>query len=278
MKDKIIFAVTLIKNEADIIESFVRYNINFFDGMIILDDNSTDNTPKILNKLEREGLNIYLFKRDKKVLGYFQAQITNQLIDLAIDKFNADIIFPLDADEFLISESDINPKQILQILDIDKVYSIMWRTYVVSEFDDKKARIGKGNHNVYTDKGCNINHIELEQLKLAHFPLRSIEQAMSKVIVGWMNMLVIKDRPLHAAYHWEDMYNEIKNSSNLSFSTLKAMSEKYAIENTHKRIKIIEDKINLSFCKEIIMQYTCINEVNYMNNILSNIENIISKV
>ena len=36
--NKKIFSISMVKNEMDIIESFVRYNANIFDGMIILDN------------------------------------------------------------------------------------------------------------------------------------------------------------------------------------------------------------------------------------------------
>lgn len=49
---------SMVKNEEDIIESFIHCNINMFDGMIILNNCSYDNTLKItLN----EGLSIFIF-------------------------------------------------------------------------------------------------------------------------------------------------------------------------------------------------------------------------
>ncbi len=59
---KKIFSVSMVKNEMDIIESFVRYNLNILDGMIILDNASTDDTLKILNLLKLENLPIFIFK------------------------------------------------------------------------------------------------------------------------------------------------------------------------------------------------------------------------
>jgi hypothetical protein len=32
-----VYCVGMIKNEADIIESYVRYHLNIFDGMVLLD-------------------------------------------------------------------------------------------------------------------------------------------------------------------------------------------------------------------------------------------------
>ena len=65
-----LISITTIKNEADIIESFVRYHANIFDLMIILNNGSTDDTDDILDKLISEGLPIVtLMDTDK----YFES-------------------------------------------------------------------------------------------------------------------------------------------------------------------------------------------------------------
>lgn len=44
-----IVSFTMVNNEAEIIESFVRYNYNFVDQMVIIDNGCTDNTIEIIN-------------------------------------------------------------------------------------------------------------------------------------------------------------------------------------------------------------------------------------
>ena len=44
-----IYSISRIKNEEDIIESFIRYHLNFLDGMIIIEDYSNDETYNILH-------------------------------------------------------------------------------------------------------------------------------------------------------------------------------------------------------------------------------------
>lgn len=46
--------ISMVKNEQDIIEPFVRHNARFFDAMVILDNGSADNTRAILLELSRE--------------------------------------------------------------------------------------------------------------------------------------------------------------------------------------------------------------------------------
>jgi hypothetical protein len=57
-----IISISMIKNEVDIIELFIRYNLKFLDAMIVLENGSYDKTKDILIKLEKEGLPIFLFK------------------------------------------------------------------------------------------------------------------------------------------------------------------------------------------------------------------------
>ena len=55
-----IASISMVKNEADIIESFVRHTLRFVDVMYIIDHLSTDNTWIILNNLQAEGLPLIL--------------------------------------------------------------------------------------------------------------------------------------------------------------------------------------------------------------------------
>ena len=51
-----IVAISMVKNEADIIECFVRHTLTFADAMIVAEQESFDDTGRILEKLAAEGL------------------------------------------------------------------------------------------------------------------------------------------------------------------------------------------------------------------------------
>ena len=127
----------MVKNEEDVIESFVRYNINILDEMIILDNNSNDNTVKILKSPQDEGLPIFIYE-DKKP-EYEQAEQTNRLLLKAINKFNADIIVPLDAYEFIILSNRGNPRELLENIGSNTYYSVKWKTYI-PDFKDNREK------------------------------------------------------------------------------------------------------------------------------------------
>ncbi|HWA26120.1 MAG TPA: glycosyltransferase family 2 protein [Lacunisphaera sp.] len=92
-------AVALVKNEADVVEAFVRHTLAWVDHLLVLDHDSTDGTREILRALRREGLPLQLFTDD--ALGYLQEFRTTHLARLAAREAAADWVLPLDADEFL---------------------------------------------------------------------------------------------------------------------------------------------------------------------------------
>lgn len=129
-----IISITMVNNESEIIESFIRYNYNFLDEMVIIDNGCTDNTIKIINKLISEGFAITIY--DESLSAYDQFRIDNKYLNLIINEKNPDIIIPLDADEFIASD-DQNPRVILENLDLNKIYYVNWRWYVLNDKDNQ---------------------------------------------------------------------------------------------------------------------------------------------
>ena len=96
--------------------------------MIILDKGSTDNTLTILKNLKKEGLHVFYFEDvDSK---FEQDKKMTQLLKMAVDEFNADIIVTLDADEFITSNNLGNPRKILEKLESPNYYLVKWKIYI----------------------------------------------------------------------------------------------------------------------------------------------------
>lgn len=129
-----IISFTMVNNESEIIESFVRYNYNFVDEMVIIDNGCTDSTIKIVRKLIAEGFRITVY--DESLEAYNQYRLDNKYLNKIIDEINPDLILPLDADEFLTGEG--NPRKILENLPLDSIYYVTWRWYVMTKEDDQK--------------------------------------------------------------------------------------------------------------------------------------------
>lgn len=100
----------MVNNESEIIESFIRYNYNFVDEMVIVDNGCTDSTIRLVRNLIKEGYKITVF--DESLEAYNQFRLDNKYLTKIIGEMSPDIIVPLDADEFLAGDS--NPRILME--------------------------------------------------------------------------------------------------------------------------------------------------------------------
>ncbi|HOA35393.1 MAG TPA: glycosyltransferase family 2 protein [Bacillota bacterium] len=123
-----VYCLCMIKNEADIIESYLRYHLHIFDGIVILDNGSTDRTMEIISLMQKEGLPIEVKEDDS--LAFAQGDKTTELIDYTFKHFAPDLIFPLDVDEFLTAPaSPENPRRLIDRLQTGKKIYYLERDY-----------------------------------------------------------------------------------------------------------------------------------------------------
>jgi len=104
IKSPVIFMTLLVKNEADIIEENLRFHRYMgVDGIIVTDNHSTDSTPEILKKYQREGLiKELIYDPDDN---HDQVKKVDRMIRIAKEKYHADWIINADADEFFYTPS-----------------------------------------------------------------------------------------------------------------------------------------------------------------------------
>lgn len=300
-KKRKVFSISMVKNEADIIESFVRYHCCIFDGMVIIDSFSSDNTLKILNQLKAEGKPIYILQDSSTE--FTQNQKMTKLLYYTIDKYNPDIVVPLDADEFLtVSNSKGDPLNILNRIPMNKVFHVKWRNYVPDSSDviDEKfipkrlkyARIDKysfekviipkaiarkyplklvqGNHTVKSISDSVMK--KLYELEIAHFPVRSIKQVKSKILSAWINNLSRYNRDEKECWHWKNLFEKFKKGEDIDQNDLIQIAKDYCSFENYNNIKTIFKPIDLSFCQSIDIKYTEYEEINPLKNLLENCE------
>jgi hypothetical protein len=241
-----IVGVAMVKNEEDIIECFVRYHLSYLDGMLVLDNGSSDATAKILASLRREGLAIQL-RYDPRV-AYDQARLTTALAREAADALEADFVVILDADEFLRGRAGGDVRLALEsaLRGTDLAF-VRWSTYVpdsrgeVEETDGLRAdvlrrvpwrrrteavtvckvivsralclrpgfELRQGNHDVVRRPGESLpSGTAIDALSIAHFPVRSYEQARRKYLIGWLANLA-REQPV--LFDWALYYQRFKS-------------------------------------------------------------------
>ena len=213
-----IIAISMVKNEMDIIESFVRHTLSFADELLICDHQSTDATRDILEKLRAEGLPLDI--RTEYRAAHVQAEVMSNFLREAAEERGADLIVPLDADEFLLPKTPGDVRASLEALSPEGVYSVNWQFYVPvggteAEFlltrplrrvpgEDEcfKCIVGgaavrrerlclvEGSHSAYKRDDPHHWSVPMERFDgtLAHFYWRSEEQFRAKAVVAWMNI------------------------------------------------------------------------------------------
>jgi glycosyltransferase involved in cell wall biosynthesis len=85
---------SMVKNEADFIEKFLDHNAPIFDKVVIIDNGSDDGTLEILMARQSEKFKVVEFKGSFKRKG--------PILSEEMNKVEADILFPVDADELII--------------------------------------------------------------------------------------------------------------------------------------------------------------------------------
>ena len=238
-----IAVVSMVRDEADIIESFVRHHLAVADAIYIIDHASVDGTSEILEALVREGLPLAVTRYDGA------AQLQAELLTAAMAQAfadGADLVLPLDADEFVwpvAGGTCASARAMLQALPTQAVYAWLgqWDCSLVSPeaetdhllfarparrvaepasigkvfvgraaYDVTRARHGRllqGNHQFVIDGAAGPSRIVPEKsvdLFLAHFPWRSAEQAASKEAVGWVANVAKYSRQTTRAFHWRE--------------------------------------------------------------------------
>ncbi|MEP9377602.1 glycosyltransferase family 2 protein [Aquabacter sp. CN5-332] len=214
-----IASISLVKDEADILEGFVRHNLHFVDRMYIIDDRSTDNTPEILRRLTEETSAVRILE-DGWTGAFHQARRTTAAMRLILKEEDWDIILPLDADELIraadrsVFEADLaaipqgmagafsemrylaGPEDDLSITDplvrvrtalphdpVGAFKSIATRQLLA----EPTLAFDEGNHSILTH-GIRVPTRSLPNVQLAHFAIRSVDQIAVKCLkhyVGW---------------------------------------------------------------------------------------------
>lgn len=307
--EKKIFSISMVKNEEDIIESFIRYHLNIFDGMVIIDNFSTDDTFTIMERIKSEGVPLQII-RDTS-LEWIPDRKLNQILYETFENFNAHLILPLDADEFLISSNYADhPREILDSIDdLDSILHVDRVRYVPSKTDNQaeyfiprkithvctdrynispkvmvssmiknchRPLLTVGNHSLIFENKISIQKKLVKELSLAHFPIRSIDQFKSKILVGGINVLTRPHRKPRESVHRLELLKKIKENPDITYDDLITMAEEYSVRNLSPDIPIttVNKPINLGFCSDLQLKYTKPHQVNVLRDLIENAEKL----
>lgn len=130
--NKKLVGLSMVRNESDIIETFIRHNLTLLNELHIVDHNSCDNTREILTLLKQEGLPIHIYHYNE--LEYAQERIMNQMMQYILNNdADIDYIFPLDADELIYCPSREILHYFLSLIPQGRVGMYTWRGYLPND-------------------------------------------------------------------------------------------------------------------------------------------------
>lgn len=210
--------VSVVRNELDILEAFVRYHVELFDRLVIADHRSIDGSDELLRELRSEGLPLDVRPLTAPI---FRQGLTTTLLARAVaEELRPELIVPLDADEFVTAEEPDRVPSLIAELSRERPTLVVQRNFVPMSDDDRGERnpvarivhreprdrrtisgktrkvvvpgplaadpawgIANGNHRVVPRAGQGrIISDRDSELFVAHYPVRSVEQLAWRLV------------------------------------------------------------------------------------------------
>lgn len=207
-----VIGVTMVRDEADIIDTTIRHMVAHVDHIIVADNLSTDDTPKILRRLVDDGLPVTV-QQDDNPAHQQGAKITGLAHQAA--RMGATWVVPFDADELWYPLQGATIKEALSALPVQvDVVAAPGFDHLGPALSPRRrrqhqplpkvafrarldTRVGEGNHAVHP---C---HQPVEGvLAFRHFQYRSLEQMTRKVRQGTA-ALNAAEVPDDTGAHWK---------------------------------------------------------------------------
>ena len=204
-----VWGITIAKDEADCIGFTIAHLISQgVDGIIIIDNGSTDNTVEVIEKVRWVAPIPILLRRDPVGTGYSQANRMNELAEAAAG-MGMGLCIPWDSDEIwwsprgkvanlLRKHEDFSCQYVPQFFHYSTVFDdaadpnpysrMQYRTREPRPWQKvcfrwrKGLVIGSGNHDLLDQHGNKILQSHWLGIEIRHFPCRSFELFTKKIV------------------------------------------------------------------------------------------------
>lgn len=231
--------ITMVKDEADVIEGVIRHMSTQVDTIYVYDHMSTDGTWEILQRLSFDMKLCPILAMKYNDPGYYQSEMMTDLAKMA-HAHDADWIIPFDADELWNAAPDYGDSvkdalaklptfvrkvevplfnhysTALDAAEPDPFTRMRWRSRTpgllpkVAFRPEDGMRIEQGNHGVYLPR---LHGVESSadmvltlpgkpMLTIDHYPYRSAEQMVRKTRNGSAAYAAAEDLPADMGAHW----------------------------------------------------------------------------
>lgn len=259
-------AVSMVKNECDIIELFIKINLRTFDHLYIVDHDSSDGTPVILDRMRKAGHPITVLHLDS--IHQSQSETITRIVRDVAQTNEYSYIVPLDADEFLMPGESWRWESLGDLLADGSYGLVPWKTFVPVSADffgvaaplhsnfrarsrepvqynkivipndlAKSCLIYPGNHGL-TNAGREPSAVYVP-LELLHVPVRSSGQIIQKAILGSHTLSIKRNRTEGEGFHWDAMAADIRaRKYMLSDEDVLRFALRYAVDDSTDEVAV----------------------------------------
>ncbi|MEJ0018243.1 MAG: glycosyltransferase family 2 protein [Acetobacteraceae bacterium] len=263
--------ITLIRNEIDIVGSFLRHIDALFDYALLLNHHSIDGTRSLLEQAcaRRPGWTVW----QVEPVGYHQTAFSQFALRHLLLHTDADVVMFLDADEFIdVADRASLEAAFARLTDADRVGYLRWRNIIPARLDSRtivpgeavwraptRLQLGKvvvprpfyarhcetvrltaGNHAFYFEPEESVPIIDVGEI--LHLPIRSHEQIKGKVLAGVFSVMARAEREPLQCWHWYDILWRIGDGT-LRDDDVIGMAVHYGVPGSQTTVPVAWDDL-----------------------------------
>jgi len=234
--------VAMVRNETDIIGTFLQHLDALFDYAVLMDHGSIDGTDRMIAAVCASRPGWTMWHLDP--VGYHQVAFGRFALRHLMLNTDADAVVFMDADEFIdVSGRAPLEAAIATLTDADRIGHFRWRNVVPERLDARvirpqeaiwrspglspngkvvvprpfyarhahEAHLAIGNHGMYYDPERIVpsNHVG----EILHLPVRSHTQIKGKVLAGVFSTMAQAVRLAAQNRHWFDILYRIADNT-----------------------------------------------------------------
>jgi len=150
-------AITMMRDEVEIVSDFSSHILSFFDKWICVDHKSCDGTYEFVKQLSVNDGRVDIVKYTSE--GYFQSEIMTYIVRNHVDCISAKWIFIIDADEFLPFKCKGEFDKALESHKANSIIRMHWHNLVPTEYSSGRVQ---GRHFLFPGQPANHSKIAFQ--------------------------------------------------------------------------------------------------------------------
>lgn len=246
----------MVRNEIDIVGTFLRHLDAMFDDVLLMDHGSLDGTDRVIEAACAQRPGWTMWRLD--AVSYNQTLFSTFALRHLMQHTDADFLMLLDADEFIDTLDRASFEAALARIPVaDRVGVLLWLNAMPCRFDTRtiepgeaiwaprkpselgkvvipraflerhghEVQLGDGNHALAYDAQHVVPAVPAG--RLLHLPIRAHAQIRTKVLAGVFAVMMQTHHAPEQCWHWHDILDRMGEGT-LTDADLIGMAAQYS--------------------------------------------------